>query len=89
MSKNSPLLKLFQRVRDEAHRFAVRLHKKQRKKALITSELDGIKGIGPATKTKLLNHFGSVNNIKKAPLEELTKIIRKDLAIEIKRVLDS
>ena len=88
LSKNSPLLKLFQRVRDEAHRFAVRLHKKQRKKALVSSLLDDIKGVGPATRTKLLNHFGSVNNIKKASLEELTRVIKKELALEIKKVLN-
>lgn len=80
LPKNSALLKLFQQVRDEAHRFAIRLHKKQRVKRLTGSVLDNIKGIGPATRNKLLNHFGSVDNIKKASIEELTEIVGKNLA---------
>ena len=80
LPKNSPLLKLFQRVRDEAHRFAVRLHKKQRKKRITGSILDDIKGIGPTTRNKLLNHFGSVANIKKNTLEDISQIVGKKLA---------
>jgi excinuclease ABC subunit C len=80
LPKNSHLLKLFQRVRDEAHRFAVRLHTKQRKKRIIGSVLDDIKGIGPITKNKLLTHFNSVDEIKKASLEELTKVVGTKLA---------
>ena len=80
LPKNSPLLKLFQRVRDEAHRFAVRLHKKQRKKRMIGSILDDIEGVGPVTRNKLLNHFGSVANIKKATIEEISQIVGKKLA---------
>ena len=83
LPKNSPLLKLFQRVRDEAHRFAVRLHKKQRKKRLVGSILDDIEGVGPITRNKLLNHFGSVTNIKKATIEELSQIVSKKLALKI------
>ncbi len=77
---NSPTLKLFQRIRDEAHRFAVRLHKKQRKKRLIGSILDDIKGVGELTRNKLLNHFGSVDNIRKASKEDITHIVGKKLA---------
>jgi len=80
LPENSSLLKLFQQVRDEAHRFAIRLHKKQRVKRLTGSVLDTIKGIGPATRNKLLNHFGSIDNIKKASIEELTEIVGKNLA---------
>ncbi|MFX1343844.1 MAG: excinuclease ABC subunit UvrC [Promethearchaeota archaeon] len=80
LPKTSPLLKLFQRVRDEAHRFAVRLHKKQRKKRMIGSILDDIEGVGPITRNKLLNHFGSVANVKKATLEEITQVVGKKLA---------
>ncbi|MFX0138332.1 MAG: excinuclease ABC subunit UvrC, partial [Candidatus Hodarchaeota archaeon] len=79
LPKNSLILKLFQRVRDESHRFAIRLQKKQRKK-IIGSILDNIKGIGPATRNKLLKHFGSVDNIKKSSEEELSQIIGKKLA---------
>lgn len=77
---NSPVLRLFQRIRDEAHRFAVRLHKKQRKIRITHSVLDDIKGIGPATRNKLLKHFGSVDSIKKASQEELVQVVGKKFA---------
>ncbi len=80
LPKNSNLLKIFQRVRDEAHRFAVKLHKKQREKRVKRSVLDDIKGIGPTTRNKLLKKFGSVNNIKQASLEDLAEIVGKKLA---------
>ncbi len=80
LPNNSLILKLFQQIRDEAHRFAVRLHKKQREKRITGSILDDIKGVGPATRNKLLKHFGSVNNIKTAKFEELSPIIGKKLA---------
>ncbi|MFX0006568.1 MAG: excinuclease ABC subunit UvrC [Promethearchaeota archaeon] len=83
LAKNSSLLKLFQRVRDEAHRFAVKLHKKQRERRVKGSILDDIEGIGPITRNKLLKHFGSVENIKKASLEELLEVVRKNLAEKI------
>jgi len=76
---DSSTLHLFQQIRDEAHRFAVRLHKKQRKKR-IKSELDSIKGVGPVTRKKLLSHFGSVKNIKKASLEDLEEVVNQKLA---------
>ncbi|MFW9900700.1 MAG: excinuclease ABC subunit UvrC [Candidatus Thorarchaeota archaeon] len=85
LPKNSSSLKLFQRVRDEAHRFAVRLQKKQRKKRITGSILDDIEGVGPITRNKLLNHFGSVENIKKASLEQITQIIGEKLA---KKIID-
>ena len=87
LPKNSPLLKIFQRVRDEAHRFAVRLHKKQRTKRITGSILDDIKGVGPATRNKLLKHFNSVEGIKKASLEELTQVIGEKLAKIIKEAI--
>ncbi|MFX1353062.1 MAG: excinuclease ABC subunit UvrC, partial [Promethearchaeota archaeon] len=77
---DSLALKLFQQVRNEAHRFAVRLHKKQREKRIKGSILDEIKGVGPATRNKLLKFFGSVENIKIATLEEVSTIIGKKLA---------
>jgi excinuclease ABC subunit C len=83
LPKNSSLLKLFQRIRDESHRFAVKLHKKLRKKRLIGSILDDIEGVGPITRNKLLSHFGSVNNIKTATIEELSQVVNKKLAFKI------
>ncbi|UCD00979.1 MAG: excinuclease ABC subunit UvrC [Promethearchaeota archaeon] len=79
LPKNSSVLKLFQRVRDESHRFAIRLQKKQRKKH-VNSILDKIKGIGPTTRNKLLTHFGSVDNIKKSSKDELSQVIGPKLA---------
>lgn len=83
LAKNSPVLKLLQRVRNESHRFAVRLHKKQRKQRITGSLLDNIEGVGPITRNKLLNHFGSIDNIKKSTLEEMSQIVGKKLAKKI------
>ncbi|MHA1783088.1 MAG: helix-hairpin-helix domain-containing protein, partial [Promethearchaeota archaeon] len=84
---NSPLLRLFEQVRDEAHRFALKLHKKQREKKYKMSILDQIPGIGPKTRNKLLLHFGSIQNIKKSSLEELKNVIGEKLAKIIKNNL--
>jgi len=80
LPKNSSTLKLFQRVRDESHRIALKLHKKQRERRITGSVLDNIKGVGPATRNKLLEHFKSVDGIKKASFGELTKVVGKKLA---------
>jgi len=80
LPKTSPVLKLFQRVRDEAHRFAVKLHKKQREKRMRGSILDDIKGIGPATRNKLLKHFGSVEGIKRASYDEIVRVVGSKIA---------
>ncbi|MFX1567187.1 MAG: excinuclease ABC subunit UvrC [Promethearchaeota archaeon] len=87
LPKSSASLKLFQRVRDEAHRFAVRLQKKQRKKRITGSILDDIEGVGIITRNKLLNHFGSVDYLKKATFEELSEIVGKKLAERILKEL--
>ncbi|MFX1386185.1 MAG: excinuclease ABC subunit UvrC [Promethearchaeota archaeon] len=87
LPKSSLVLKLFQRVRDEAHRFAVRLHKKQRTKRIKGSILDQIEGVGPITRNKLLNHFGSVNKIKKSSREELSQLVGNKLAEKILKEL--
>ena len=71
-------------MRDEAHRFAVRLHTKQRKKRITGSVLDDIKGVGPATRNKLLKHFINVEGVRNATLEELTRVLGKKLAKVIK-----
>ena len=66
-----PVLYFLQRLRDEAHRFAITTHRAGRSKALVTSELDEIQGIGPGRKRALLNHFGSVRGVKQAGLADL------------------
>ena len=85
--KGSASLKLLQRIRNEAHRFAVGYHRKLRKKRTIKSELDQIPGIGLARREVLLKHFGSVEKIKQASLEELLKLegINKGVAKSIYR----
>lgn len=84
LPEDSPVLKLFQYIRDEAHRFAVRLHKTRRKKKYSGSLLEDIKGIGPATRNKLLKRFGSLEGIKKASMKELLNLVNEDLAVKIK-----
>ena len=66
-----PVLYYLQRLRDEAHRFAITTHRAGRSKALVTSELDEISGIGSARKRALLNHFGSARGVKGAGLIDL------------------
>jgi len=73
----------------EAHRFAVKLHKKQREKHVKRSVLDDIKGIGPATRTKLLKEFGSVNIIKQTSLEDIADLVGKKLADIILKELNN
>lgn len=72
--KNNEGLHLLQRVRDEAHRFAVTYHRKLRSKNIETSELDNIVGIGKTRKINLLKHFGDIEEIKKASVEEITSV---------------
>mgnify|MGYP000654284615 CR=1 FL=1 len=67
-------LQLLQRLRDEAHRFAIEYNRKRRAVKVRSSEIDNIKGIGPVRKKQLLGHFGSVKAIKEASLEELAQV---------------
>ncbi|MEW5701142.1 MAG: excinuclease ABC subunit UvrC [Candidatus Zixiibacteriota bacterium] len=69
--KSSPSLRLLQRIRDEAHRFAVGFQRERRKKRVIQSELDAIRGIGPARRQALLSRFGSVAAVAAASVESL------------------
>ena len=66
-----PVLYYLQRVRDETHRFAITTHRASRSKALVTSELDEVEGVGSARKRALLNHFGSARGVKQAGLTDL------------------
>ncbi len=65
---------LVQRIRDEAHRFAITAHRAKRSKVAIASELDAVPGIGPARRKALLKHFGSLEAIRQASLEELAAV---------------
>ncbi|MEZ4265251.1 MAG: excinuclease ABC subunit UvrC [Myxococcota bacterium] len=68
---NSSELFLLQQLRDEAHRFAITHHRKRRQKRTLTSALDAIAGVGPARRKALLAHFGSVDGVRRASLDEL------------------
>lgn len=72
LHENSPALKLIQRIRDEAHRFAVTYHRNLRDKKLTSSILDKIPDIGDRTKKILLKHFGSIEKVSEASINDLT-----------------
>ncbi len=74
LNRNDPLLFFIQRLRDEAHRFAISTHRAKRKKNLSKSLLDQIQGIGKQRKRALLNHFGSARAVESASLEDLKAI---------------
>jgi excinuclease ABC subunit C len=70
----SPALKLLKRIRDESHRFAITFHRKLRGKKMVESELDEIPGLGPARKKALIQHFGSLDKVRLAAVEEIAKV---------------
>lgn len=90
LPKGSQGLFLIQRVRDEAHRFAITSHRKQRTKTGLASRLDSIPGVGPARRKALLGKFGSIQNILTASVDDLTSIpgISESLAHTIKTQLE-
>ncbi len=75
LDKRSETLRIVQQLRNEAHRFGVRLHRKKRSKGAISSTLENIPGVGTKTATELLKKFKSVKRIKVASLDELTQIL--------------
>ena len=83
LDKRSESLKLIQQLRDEAHRFGITHHRKQRGKESLGTSLDKIEGIGPKTVELLLSHFGSVKQVKAVKKEELVKLIGKRKAEKI------
>ncbi len=85
LPRHSQGLYLLQRIRDEAHRFAITAHRKRRTKIGMASQLDAIPGIGPARRKALLGHFGSIDKIRGATVEDLTGVpgITEDLARSI------
>jgi excinuclease ABC subunit C len=72
---HSPALRLLQRIRDEAHRFAITFHRQQRASRDLRSELDIIPGVGARRRKALLTHFGSVQGVRRATREELTRVV--------------
>ena len=85
---NSPGMFLVQRVRDEAHRFAITHHRKARSKKALSSPLDSVEGIGPARKRRLLRTFGSLQAIRDASVEELVGAgIPERVAVRLRELL--
>ena len=90
LPRHSQGLYLLERIRDEAHRFAITAHRKQRTKIGLASRLETVPGIGPARRKTLLKHFGSLDAIKQASVEELASLpgINPSLAQAIKTQLE-
>ncbi len=74
LPRTSEGLYLLQRVRDEAHRFAIAFHRQKRSKSMTTSALDGVPGLGETRRKAVLRHFGSVKRVKAATVEELMEV---------------
>ena len=81
MSPSSPATHVLQRIRDEAHRFAITYHRKLRGKALVASQLDSIIGIGEIRRNRLLKTFGNLDRIAEATNEQL-----RDAGLDAKTV---
>lgn len=81
--KTSSALKLLQRARDEAHRFAITYHRKKRSKRTLKTELTEIKGVGSKTAQKLLKKFGSIKRIKQLDTEELKTVVGSSIGNSI------
>jgi excinuclease ABC subunit C len=90
LERHSQGLYLIQRIRDEAHRFAITAHRKRRQKQGLASRLDVIPGVGPTRRRALLKKFGSIEGIKDAPPEQIAEIkgITLELAQSIKVQLE-
>ena len=89
LARNSQALYLVQRIRDEAHRFAITYHRNLRSKSSLKSPIDLVTGIGPKRKRMLLRRFGSVSGIKQASLDEIAAVpgLTRSLAILLKQSL--
>ncbi len=74
LPRTSESLYLLQRVRDEAHRFAITFHRSKRSRRMTASALDSVRGLGESRRTALVAHFGSVANLKKATVEEIVEV---------------
>ena len=74
LPRNSEGLYLLQRVRDEAHRFAISYHRSKRSKRMTASALDAVRGLGEARRKALVTHFGSLARLRQASVEEITAV---------------
>ncbi len=88
LEHSSPVLQLVQRVRDEAHRFAIGFHRKTRSARTLRSELDDVPGIGPTKRRLLLSRFGSVRGVRGASQAELEMVVGKATATRLRAHFD-
>jgi excinuclease ABC subunit C len=88
LPRHSQGLYLLQRIRDEAHRYGITAHRKKRTKLGLASQLDAIPGIGPTRRKSLLKHFGSIDKIREASVEELKAVVPEKTALSIKAHLE-
>ena len=84
LPRRSQAFFLVQRVRDEAHRYGITSHRRQREKIGMASVLDSIPGVGPTRRKKLLTKFGSVDGLRQASLQDIAKVVPLDVANSIK-----
>jgi excinuclease ABC subunit C len=87
LPRESPTLFLVQRVRDEAHRFAITRHRAKRGRTALKSKLDLVPGLGPARRRALLRRFGSIDGVRDAALDELAEVVPRAVALRIKELL--
>lgn len=89
LERTSPVFHYLTRMQDEVHRYTISYHRQIRSKGAISSVLDNIEGIGTKRKKELIKVFGSVNKIRNASLEELSKILPENVAINLKEYLNT
>ena len=89
LDRRSPVLHLMQKIRDESHRFAVTYHRKRRQMRDRDSELLSIPGVGPRTRQRLIEHFGSVRGIKQAAPDALTAVVSAATAEKIRSYFEA
>ena len=89
LARNSQALYLVQRIRDEAHRFAITYHRNLRSKSSVRSAIDMVTGIGPKRKRTLLRRFGTLQGIKDAPVDDIAAVpgMTRSLALRLKQTL--
>ena len=88
LDRRSPVLHLMQQIRDESHRFAVTYHRKRRQMRDRATELDDIPGVGPRTRQRLVEHFGSVRGVRQATRDALTAVVSAATADKIRKHFD-
>jgi excinuclease ABC subunit C len=89
LDRRSPVLHLMQKIRDESHRFAVTYHRKRREMRDRESELLSIPGVGPRTRQRLIEHFGSVRGIRQAAPDALTAVVNAATAEKIRNYFNA